>query len=131
MVIKINIEIVFLFLLLIITACITNIYNNKKLVTNKNYKELINNIYFQKSLIKIFDDLTPRFKSINHKISSGETFDKILNNYSIPGNEILDIKYFDCKMLSLLNFELMNFLKDSILSFLIENPAAKLCPPPF
>ncbi len=90
--IKINIEIVFLFLLLIITACITNIYNNKKLATNKNYKELINNIYFQKSLIKIFDDLTPRFKSIDHKISSGETFDKILNIYSIPSKDILEIK---------------------------------------
>ena len=58
----------------------------------KNYKEVINNIYFQKSLKQIFDNLKPRYKSIDHKISSGETFDKILNNYSIPSKEILDIK---------------------------------------
>ena len=90
--VKKNTEIFLLFLLLIFTIFSTTIYNNEKLKTNKNYKEVINNIYFQKSLKQIFDNLKPRYKSINHKISSGETFDKILNNYSIPSKEILDIK---------------------------------------
>ena len=90
--VKKNIEIFLLFLLLIITIFITTIYNNKKLETSENYKEVINNIYFQKSLKQIFDNLKPRYKSIDHKISSGDTFDKILNNYSIPSKEILDIK---------------------------------------
>ena len=89
---KKNTEIFLLFLLLIFTIFSTTIYNNKKLETNENYKEVINNIYFQKSLNQIFNNLKPRYKSIDHKISSGETFDKILNNYSIPSNEILDIK---------------------------------------
>ena len=89
---KKNTEIFLLFLLLIFTIFSTTIYNNKKLKTNENYKEVINNIYFQKSLKQIFDNLKPRYKSIDHKISSGETFDKILNNYSIPSKEILDIK---------------------------------------
>ena len=31
-------------------------------------------------------------ENIDHKISSGETFDKILNSYSIPSKEILKIK---------------------------------------
>ena len=90
--VKNNTEIFLLFLLLIFTIFSTTIYNNKKLKTNENYKEVINNIYFQKSLKQIFDNLKPRYKSIDHKISSGETFDKILNNYSIPSKEILDIK---------------------------------------
>ena len=90
--VKKNTEIFLLFLLLIFTIFSTTIYNNKKLKTNENYKEVINNIYFQKSLKQIFNNLKPRYKSIDHKISSGETFDKILNNYSIPSNEILDIK---------------------------------------
>ena len=90
--VKKNTEIFLLFLLLIFTIFSTTIYNNKKLKTNENYKEVINNIYFQKSLKQIFDNLKPRYKSIDHKISSGETFDKILNNYSIPSKEILDIK---------------------------------------
>ena len=90
--VKKNTEIFLLFLLLIFTIFSTTIYNNKKLETSENYKETINNIYFQKSLKQIFNNLKPRYKSIDHKISSGETFDKILNNYSIPSKEILSIK---------------------------------------
>ena len=82
-IIKKNIEITFLFLLLLITISSTAIYNEKKALIDENYKNLINNIYFQKSINQIFDNLVPRYKNIDHKISSGETFDKILNNYSI------------------------------------------------
>ncbi|WP_415286584.1 peptidoglycan DD-metalloendopeptidase family protein [Candidatus Pelagibacter sp. Uisw_104] len=91
-IIKKNIGITFLFLLLLITISSTNIYNKKKVLINENYKNLINNIYFQKSINQIFDNLVPRYKNIDHKISSGETFDKILNNYSIPHKEINQIK---------------------------------------
>ena len=91
-IIKKNIEITFLFLLLLITISSTSIYNEKKVLIDENYKNLINNIYFQKSINQIFDNLVPRYKNINHKVSSGETFDKILNNYSIPNEEINQIK---------------------------------------
>ena len=91
-IIKKNIEITFLFLLLLITILSTSIYNEKKVSIDENYKNLINNIYFQKSINQIFDNLVPRYKNIDHKISSGETFDKILNNYSIPSEEINQIK---------------------------------------
>jgi murein DD-endopeptidase MepM/ murein hydrolase activator NlpD len=91
-VIKKNIEITFLFLLMLITISSTTIYNEKKLLVDENYKNLINNIYFQKSINQIFNNLVPRYKNIDHKISSGETFDKILNNYSIPNEEINQIK---------------------------------------
>ena len=91
-IIKKNIEITFLFFLLLITISSTSIYNEKKVLIDKNYKNLINNIYFQKSINQIFDNLVPRYKNIDHKISSGETFDKILNNYSIPNEEINQIK---------------------------------------
>ena len=91
-IIKKNIEITFLFLLLLITISSTNIYNKKKVLIDENYKNLINNIYFQKNINQIFDNLVPRYKNINHKVSSGETFDKILNNYSIPNEEINQIK---------------------------------------
>ena len=90
--IKRNIEIVLLFLLFFFTTISTTFFNNNKLLVNENYKNVINNIYFKKSINQIFNALTPRYKHINHKISSGETFDKILNSYSISGNEILEIK---------------------------------------
>ena len=90
--IKRNIEISFLFLLLLVSIVSTTFYNNKKISINKNYKELINNIYFKKSVNQIFDNLKPKYKDINHKISSGETFNKILTSYGVPNKEILNIK---------------------------------------
>jgi murein DD-endopeptidase MepM/ murein hydrolase activator NlpD len=79
-------------LLLSLTISSTTFYNNYKKLINKNYIDVINNIYFQKSVTQIFNNLTPRYKSVDHKISSGETFDKILNKYSISSEEILEIK---------------------------------------
>ena len=90
--IKKNIEIILLFLLLSVTIISVTFYNNNKLTINKNYKNIFNNIYFQKSINQIFDNLIPRYKNVDHKISSGETFDKILNKYLIPSEEILEIK---------------------------------------
>ena len=41
-------------------------------------------IYIFKKLLTIFfNNLTPRYKEIEHKVSNGETFDKILESYSI------------------------------------------------
>ena len=89
---KKNREIVFLFLLIIVTISSTTFYNKKKILTNKNYKDVINNIYFQKSLDYIFNNLSPRYKNIEHKVSEGDTFDKILNNYVIPYDEVVKVK---------------------------------------
>ena len=90
--IKRNLEITFLFLLILITITSTTIYNDNKTLIYKNYEDVINNIYFQKSVNQIFNNLIPRYKNIDHKISSGETFNKILNNYSISNEQILEIK---------------------------------------
>jgi len=113
--VKKNNEIFLLFLLIIFTIFSTTIYNNKKLETEKNYKEVINNIYFQKSLKQIFDSLKPRYKSIDHKISIGETFDKILNNYSIPIKETLAVK----KILSS-DYNLSNLKSNLDIKFTID-----------
>jgi len=91
-IIKKNIGIAYLLLLLLTTIMSTTIYNKKKLLIKENYKDLINNVYFQKSIKHVFDSLVPRYKNIDHKISNGETFDKILNYYSIPSEEINQIK---------------------------------------
>ena len=90
--VKKNIELVFLFLLIVITIASTTFYNNNKTIISENYKDVINNIYFQKSVKHIFNTLSPRYISIDHKISSGETFDKILKKYSVPDEEIIKIK---------------------------------------
>ena len=91
-ILKKKIEFSFLFFLIIITGTSTVYYNDKKKTINENYRDVINNIYFQKSINYIFDNLTSRYQSIDHKISEGETFDKILNSYSISKQEIIKIK---------------------------------------
>jgi len=90
--VKKNLEISFLFSLILFTITFTTFYNASKRQFDENYKDVINNIYFQKTINHIFNNLTPRYKSINHKISNGETFNKILNSYSITDDEIIKVK---------------------------------------
>jgi murein DD-endopeptidase MepM/ murein hydrolase activator NlpD len=90
-IIKNNTEITFLCILVFVSILSTTIYNNNKKIVNKNYKNTINNIYFQKSINHIFNNLSPKYKSIDHKVSKGETFDSILKKYSISDTEITKI----------------------------------------
>jgi murein DD-endopeptidase MepM/ murein hydrolase activator NlpD len=91
-ILKKNNEITVLFLLIIIMVITTKFYNDKKKEVNERYKDVISNIYFQKTINNIFNNLSPGYKNIEHKISENETFDKILKNYSIPVSEIKKIK---------------------------------------
>ena len=90
--IKIKNEIFLLFLVLLITIISTAYHNYSKEKTANNYKEIVENIYFKKTLNHIFNNLEPRFKKISHKVKIGDTFDSILNQYSINKNEITIIK---------------------------------------
>jgi len=90
--IKKNAEIFALFILILIAVISTSYYNFSKKKIYNNYKVAINNIYLQKTFEHIFNNLEPRFKVINHKVLKGETFDKILQKYSVKENEILEIK---------------------------------------
>ena len=87
-----NTEIAALGLLLVITILSTTYYNYNKKRVYDNYKNIINNVYLKKTINHIFNNLEPRFKKISHKIKDGETFDKILELYSVNKSEILEIK---------------------------------------
>ena len=87
-----NPEIFYLFLLVLIAVISTSYYNFNKNKIYNNYKVIINNIYLKKTLNHFFNELEPRFKKINHSILPGETFDNILEMYSIKKSEIIEIK---------------------------------------
>ena len=91
-IIKKNTEIVALSFLIIITIISTTYYNNSKKKIFYNYKNIINNIYLKKTVNHLFNNLEPRFKVINHKVSNGETFDSILSLYFVKDKEINEIK---------------------------------------
>ena len=121
-IIKKNSEIAFLFLLISITIVSTKFYNDSKKITDSNYKNLINNIYFQKSLNHIFYNLPPKYKNINHKITKNETFDKVLKVYLISDTEIAEVK----KVLQKDNSVDLNNLKtDQTIKFTLNRSSNK------
>ena len=85
-------EIIALIFLLILTITLTTYYNYTKKKIQISYNEIINNIYFKKTTNHFLNKLEPKFKKIRHKISGGETFDNILNEYQIDKKEIENLK---------------------------------------
>ena len=89
---KKNFEIFVLITLIFITAFSTIFFNYSKNKSHETYNNFIDNIYLKKTLNHIVNNLEPKYKKIKHKIKPGETFDKILENYSIKKTEITKIK---------------------------------------
>ena len=89
---KKNFEIFALIFLIVSATLFTSYFNYKKKIDNKTYNNFIDNIYLQKTLKTLIENLEPKFEKIRHKIQSGETFDKILNNYNVDEKEIIKIK---------------------------------------
>ena len=87
-----NLEISILGFLIFITITLTSYYNYNKKKILSNYKDIINNLYLKKTIDHILNTLEPRFKKIDHRILEGETFDQILNSYSVNKDEIDEIK---------------------------------------
>ena len=81
--IKIKNEIFALGFLVLVTIISTSYYNHTKTKIIKNYKDVLHNVYFKKSLNNFFNNLEPRFKKITHIISEGETPSNVFKNYSI------------------------------------------------
>ena len=87
-----NFEIFGLILLILITGFSTSYFNYKKNNNQITYNNFIDNIYLKKTLKEIIDNLDPKYEKVKHKIRSGETFDKILEEYSVSKSEIIKIK---------------------------------------
>mgnify|MGYP003974329065 CR=1 FL=1 len=87
-----NLNILGLIFLGITTILITSYLSYQKKLDNQKYNNFVNNIYFKKTLNEIINNLDSRYKTYIHKIKSGETFDKILEAYSIDKEEIIAVK---------------------------------------
>ena len=85
-------EVIALSLLILITIISTTYYNYSKKKIYNNYKNTINNIYLKKTLNHILNNLEPKFKKVDHVVAPGETFNSILESYSIQNDEINEIK---------------------------------------
>ena len=61
-----NIKIIALIFFFIITILISLYLNHEKNLSVRKYNNFINNVYFQKTLNKIINNLEPRYKIYNH-----------------------------------------------------------------
>ncbi len=89
---KKNLEIFGLTILIVFVVFLTTYFDHKKEIEIEIYNNFIENIYLKKTLKHVVSNLEPKFKKIKHKIKSGETFDKILEEYLIEKKQILKIK---------------------------------------
>jgi murein DD-endopeptidase MepM/ murein hydrolase activator NlpD len=87
-----NSRIILLVFLIIFTAIIATFSTYQKKINNNKFNDLISNTYLKKTLKEIVNNLEPKYKTYNHIIKSGETFDKILNGYSIDKEQVKAIK---------------------------------------
>ena len=90
--IKKNIFILLIIVLSALTVFFITYHNLKKIQTTENLNKLINNLYLAKTLNSFFNKLEPRIEIINHIVRPGETFDKILNQYSVSDDDKRKIK---------------------------------------
>ena len=87
-----NSKILVLISLIILAAIFAILSSYQTGLKNQRHNNFINNIYLKKTLKEIVNNLEPKYKKYDHKIKSGETFDKILNSYSIDKQQIIAIK---------------------------------------
>ena len=87
-----NAEFVFLISTAFIVIMLMQIFNFIKEERKQTLFNIINNIYFEKTLHNIIKNFDPRYINIEHKISQGENFNSILKKHGIPLKEINKIK---------------------------------------
>ena len=87
-----NPEFIFLISTAFIVIMLMQIFNFIKEERKQTLFNIINNIYFEKTLHNIIKNFDPRYINIEHKISQGENFNSILKKHGIPLKEINKIK---------------------------------------
>ena len=113
--IKKNLELVFLICTTLSVIILIQIFNYTKYQKKKHFFDVLNNIYFEKTLHNVIDNLDPKYINIEHKILYGENFNSILKKYDIPNNEISTVK----KIISKKN-NLNKLKKDQIIKFTLD-----------
>ncbi len=121
--IKKNIEITVLILLIFFTTISTSYFNYQKKIEKNSYNNFLENTYLKKTLKYIVENLEPKYKKIKHKIKAGETFDQILEGYSIKNEEISKIKKSLKKKFNINNLnieQIINFSLDKTNNKIVE-----------
>ena len=83
-----NLELFFVLILIVISIIITMIYNVSKTNSEKQYSQLLNNLYFQKTIENVFNNLSPKYSNVEHLVKRNDTLNNVLKSYDLPNKEI-------------------------------------------
>ena len=111
---KRNFDIFFLLIIILAAGVSIQIYNSYKSQKKENFSNILNNIYFKKTLTYMFDNFDSRYLTIEHKVSSGESLNVILEKYEIPKLEIKKIKKELSKKKNLNNLKINQLIEFTI-----------------
>ena len=111
---KKNLGTIFLVSLSLLTVIVLISFNNLKQLENERYQNLLDNVYLEKTVKNILNNLEPKYLDVEHKISKGDTLDKILKEYEISQNEINELKKVLKKKNNINNLELNQLIKFTI-----------------
>ena len=76
-IVKKNIELVFLIFTALTVIILVQIFNLIKDQKKNHFFDILNNIYFEKTLHNVISNLDPKYTNIEHKILYGENFNSI------------------------------------------------------
>ena len=122
-----NLELFFVLLLILISIAITQIYNASREISKKEYINLINNLYFQKTVNSIFENFESRFLNVSHKVVKNQTLNSIFKSYKISNKEINLILNSLNKKDKINNLQVNEIIKISIDKF--ENKVSNIILP--
>ena len=109
-----NRTIILLTLMMIVAIIAMNYHNYKKNLNETNLKDLINNIYFKKTLSNLFNQFEPKYQKIEHIISKGESLSNIFEKYSISADELELVEKSLVKKNKIYNLKISNLLEFTI-----------------
>ena len=134
-----NLELFFVLILIVISIIITMIYNVSKTKSEKQYSQLLNNLYFQKTIENVFNNLSPKYSNVEHLVKRNDTLNSVLKSYDIPNKEIFVLsKAYEeifknenlTENLKNLNAEIKkNSLVKDVVDFLEKDKKRPICTP--
>ena len=74
-------------LISVISIFISTVYRENEKEQSKQIKESLKNIYLQKTIKEITNNLEPRYTTVNYISKSGDTYESIIDNLNIKKNE--------------------------------------------
>ena len=99
---------------MIFTVVAMNYHNYKKSFNETNIKNLINNVYFKKTLANIFNQFDPKYEKINHNVSKGQSLSNIFDKYSVNKGELQLVKKSLIKKYKINNLKINDLLEFTV-----------------